>query len=122
MLNISNHPSSKWSSAQLEAARSICWGQEVVDLPFPNVPASAESSEVWEMAAELATEANERLPDDCPRKVAMVQGEASLAFDLTRRLIAAGWIVVVACSERQVVEMGDGTKVARFEFVRFRTL
>lgn len=116
-VNISNHPSSRWSSAQLEAAKKL-GGGEVVDIAFPNVPATATTEQVVQMAAELTAQ----VPDTCT--VAMVQGEMTLVLAIVRILQVRGITCVAACSDRRVVEQvqpdGSTVKTAVFEFVQFR--
>jgi hypothetical protein len=113
-INISNHPSSKWSAEQVEEAKRL--GGVIVDMPFPNVPAGASRSEVGRLADEVMA----RVPDYA---IAMVQGEFSLTYAITRRLRWRGTRVVVATSERQVREQvkdGKTEKVAVYEFRGFR--
>lgn len=112
-VNISNHASAKWSAAQLDAARLL--GGDVRDIQFPNVPSTADESVILEMADQLAGQVADG-------DVVMCQGEFSLTFALTSRLRARGLQVVVACSERRVVEHADGSKTAIFEFERFRNV
>ena len=114
--NISNHNSSKWSQSQLEAAHAM--GGEVVDVQFPNVPPSASTEEVVQMATTVAAQ----VPADCVQ--AMVQGEMTLTLAIVRALQARGVQCLAACSDRRVVEQvqpdGSTVKTAVFEFVQFR--
>lgn len=113
--NISNHPSAKWSAEQLTAAQQL--GGEVRDIAFPAVPTSATTVEIAAMADQLASQVADG-------DVAMVQGEFSLTYSLTRRLRDRGLRVVVACTDRKSVEVQkpDGTveKTTVFEFAGFR--
>ena len=115
-LNISNHPKEKWSPEQVAAANELGNGN-IVNCPFPNVHPMATTEEVTEMSRQFVAGLFQ------PAKVdaAMVQGEFSLTHELTRMLIALGWPVYVACSERRVEEV-DGKKVVTFEFVQFRRI
>jgi len=117
-LNISNHPSTKWVPRQLAAAQVL--GTTVQDVPFPNVPPFATTEEVAELAKALV--AGLRQPIAGASDHAMVQGEASLCWELSRRLIALGWHVCVATTERTVVEGEGGQKTATFQFCQFRLL
>ena len=180
-LNISNHPSSKWTTEQLNAARLLAGGHlvcavcgqscpngfcpycngnlpgpsptkvvggEVRDIQFPNVPPTASYREVQLMANALVADLpwegarggcyHRATPGEGPTaqrmavqdegseafegpNVAMVQGEFSLTYELSRMMMALGWSVVVATTERLVEEV-DGKKVVTFKFVRFRAL
>jgi hypothetical protein len=116
-INVSNHPSSRWSDDQREAALAL--GGEIRDVQFPNVPALATSDDVLDMAFDLADEIAAISQD----VVAMVQGEFSLTIAVVNRLRAHGVKCVVACSEREVVETvanGETTKTAVFRFRQFR--
>lgn len=116
-INVSNHPSVRWSSAQLEAAKAQA--DVIIDVPFPNVPSSATTEDVKALAAEVAA----KVPADA--SIALVQGEMTLTLALVRQLQARGINVVAACSERRSVETvnpdGSVTKTAVFEFVQFRS-
>ena len=115
--NISNHPSSKWSEGQLAAAKQL--GGEIRDIAFPNVPPTATFDDVTSLA--LAT--LKQLPGNSG-DVYMVQGEFSLTYTMTSLLGFLKARVVVACSDRKVVERqledGKTSKEAVFEFVQFR--
>jgi len=117
-LNISNHPSAKWS-AQHRAAAEIL-GTSIVDVPFPNVPPSSQTEEVAAMAKNLV--AGLASPVAGADDYAMVQGEASMCWELSRRMLSLGWHVCVATTERRVVEGEGGQKTATFEFCQFRLL
>ena len=123
-LNLSNHPLEKWAPSQLMAAREMGAGV-IASMKFPNVPPTATTEEVAEMArlltAEIAFE-HPQAGEFGTSRVAMVQGEFSLTWEMTRRLIALGWTVVVACSDRAVTDNADGTKTVNFEFVQFRAV
>lgn len=114
-VNISNHPSAKWGLAQLEAAKAL--GGDVRDIQFPNVPSTATSEDVAALADSLVAQVE-------PGAAVMCQGEFSLTFAVTSRLLAKGHQVVVACTERKVqerqLEGGKVEKTATFEFVAFR--
>ena len=49
LLNLSNHPSSGWDAAQLNAARDF---GGVVDWPFPAVAPEADEGEIGRLADE----------------------------------------------------------------------
>jgi len=117
-LNISNHPSAKWTATQRAAAETL--GTTIQDVPFPNVPPFATTEEVAAMAKNLV--AGLRQPIANSDDYAMVQGEQSLCWELSRRLIALGWRVCVATTERTVVEGEGGTKTVTFGVVQFRLL
>lgn len=115
-VNFSNHPSSRWSEAQLAVAG--CYG-EVRDLSFPAVDPALGESEVLLLAEKCVNEILRLKP-----AAVMCQGEFSLCFAVTRLLQAKGVMVLCACSERKaeeyVNEEGSIGKKVEFTFVRFR--
>lgn len=119
-VNVSNHPSSRWSDDQREAALTL--GGEIRDVQFPNVPPMATNDDVLDMAFDLVDDLFHEIGAG-QGDVVMVQGEFSLTIAVVNRLHAYGIKCVVACSEREVVETvanGETTKTAVFKFRQFR--
>ena len=116
LVNLSNHSSRTWNADQLSAAAEY---GEVVDFPFPDVPAAADEEWVSETADSLCREIAEKQP-----AAVLVQGEMSLAFAVVSRLMKRGITVVCATSERRcdTVLVPDGSVERRsvFRVVRFR--
>lgn len=115
-VNLSNHPSMKWSRKQLEEAKKY---GEIIDIDFPQI------------APNLSEEELEKLVDQYEKKIAvldepvvMLQGEYVFTYRLVERLKEAGILVLASCTERKVFERcdeaGKVTKTAVFEFVGFR--
>ena len=115
-INLSNHPSSKWDKSQTEAAK--CYG-EIVDLPFPEVPAQADENDI----AELASQYMDRIMEYRCEAV-MVQGEFTLTYRLIKLLAEKQITTLAACSERNTEETvnpdGSTSKKTIYRFVRFR--
>ena len=111
-VNISNHPSDRWSDDQRRAALQIA--DQIIDLPFPNVPPEASTKEAVEIGLELLM----GLPEGTV--AAMVQGEFTLTTFLVRALQMRGVTPYAATTERRVEELPDGRKVTQFRFVQFR--
>lgn len=112
-LNLSNHPSEKWSVAQRTAAESE-YG-EIIDIPFPHVPPAATCEEVQQLAVEYgfkvrATEA----------ETVHLMGEMTFTFVLVKILQYFKIKCVASTSERKSIENADGTKTIQFDFVQFR--
>lgn len=115
-INFTNHASKSWGEAQRVAARQ--YGDEIIDIPFPNVPAAATEADV----AQLAQEYVEKIKKETPSTV-LCQGEFTLSYQIIRLLLQSGIPVVAACSERTVSEIREGEKVIKrteYDFVRFR--
>lgn len=115
-LNFTNHPCAEWAPAQRQAASQY---GPVRDLPFPAVPAAAGSDTLERMANEWANRIAQMHPN-----CVLCQGEMTLTYRVTRRLLAMGIPVVAACSERRCREWTDAGDMTHrettFEFVRFR--
>ena len=115
-INFSNHPSDKWDDNQLREARK--WG-EILDIPFPAVPAAADEAEVAALADEKLRQILAEKPD-----AVLCQGEFTLTYAVVEHLLEAGITVVAACSERVSEERqeadGHVEKVSVFRFQQFR--
>lgn len=118
MVNISNHPSTKWGDRQLDAAKEWCCGK-VIDIPFPLVPPTFTPEEVEALAKTLADKVTTL---GC--STVHVMGESGLVFALVSLFYPAGIQAIHSTTERKVVEKteedGTVTKTAVFEFVKFR--
>ena len=116
-INLSNHPSDKWDEKQMEAAKQY---GEVMDIPFPSIPAQADENEVVRLAEQYLNRIN-----DYPCAAVMIQGEFTFTYHLVKLLEKTGIPVLAACSERRVEEIvnpdGSVSKKVDFHFVRFRT-
>ncbi len=110
-INVSNHPSAKWSPEQLAAA--VALGGEVSDLPFPNVPPTADEAEIATLATGLAA----KIPDGA---VVMASGEFTLTYAIVRRLRERGMTVVAATTDRVKKETTPGNWEMVFTFMKFR--
>ena len=118
-INLSNHPSSKWSSAQLESAFALTTDNQIKDISFPAVPATATMDDIIKIADGLHHTVMANKPE-----AIMVAGEFTLAYAMIELCLRAGIKVVAACSDRCTKEVvnedGTTTKTVNFEFVQFR--
>ena len=115
-INLSNHPSDKWSREQREAAEEF---GTITDMPFPKMDPH-DDTEVWNNKVE---EYLERILTIDENPVVMIQGEFVFTYRLVTVLKQHGIKVVVAETERVSEEeiLPDGSTVRRsvFQFVRF---
>lgn len=115
-INHSNHPSENWPDAERTAAERY---GEIIDMPFPNIPADWGEREIAELASMQATEIAELKP-----AAVLCQGEFTYTYQLVRELSRQGIVCLSACSERVSAEepQADGSvrRVSYFDFVRFR--
>lgn len=115
-LNLSNHPSDKWSKAQLDAARAY---GEVVDMPFPEIDPGATTEEIHRLAEEYA----DRITSSYLGRDLMtvhLMGEMTFCFRLVSLLHARGVRCVASTTQRKTSELADGKKESIFEFQAFR--
>lgn len=115
-LNYSNHPSYLWGENQIKEAKKY---GDIVDVPFPQIPADFEEASVKKMAESEY----ERIKSLKPM-VVLCQGEMTFCHNIVNRLTENGITVVAACSERvnteKLLPEGRTIKQVVFEFVRFR--
>lgn len=90
-------------------------GSPIIDLPFPQVPATWDETQV----AALAEEQVRQISALHPASV-LCQGEFTLVYQVVQGLKALGIPVLAACSERNTITEGN-KKISIFQFVRFRS-
>jgi len=120
-INLSNHPSDKWSQEQRDALYSIATegydphvAFQIVDIHFPMVPPEASKEDITKLAQKVLKKLNKY-----NYKHIMIQGEHTLTHMLVNELLAQGKVPVAATTARVAVEK-DGIKTSEFKFVRFR--
>ena len=120
-VNISSHPSSQWSEAQLNAAND-----QITALP-QDLQARFSAVNPKQPVAALGFDIL-RYCDQCQvsalsQPTAMVQGESRLTTWLVRRLVDRGWRVVAGTTERISSEViqpdGSLKKTQIFQFAAF---
>lgn len=114
-INLSNHPSSKWSEAQIEAAMQY---GDIIDMPFPEVDPNSDEAYIANLADEYCRKILD-MEDGTPLTVHLM-GEMTLAFALVARLKANGVVCLASTTERIVLEETPGVKTNVFRFARFR--
>lgn len=115
LINLSNHPSDKWSEGQTMASRQY---GEVVDLPFPQVDPEADTQSIQLLAEEYLAQIQQMA--NPTEAVIHIMGELNLTYALVNLLKAAGYTCVASTSTREVYEDEPGKKTVFFKFVRFR--
>ena len=115
-VNHTNHPSTRWSNEQTDAAKIF---GEIVDVPFPNVEAEADTEEIRKLVRANAEKILELEP-----AAVLCQGEFNYTFAMVERLKNFGVTVVAATSERvahsEILPDGSTRQVSTFNFVQFR--
>lgn len=115
LINLSNHPSTKWSDEQLLAAKEY---GEVTDLPFPDIDPDGDEADV----CRLVDEYEEKIKDIAADYdvTIHVMGEMNFTYSFVKRMQGLGIKCVASTTKRIVKELNSGEKITRFQFVRFR--
>ncbi len=113
--NVSNHPSARWGGKQTAAARAL--GGEITDVPFPVIDPTLTAAQVRALASDFVAGLAARLK---PGDVVHVMGELCAVYAIVGLLQARGVRCVASTTERQAMELPDGSKLSKFRFVAFR--
>lgn len=115
LINLSNHPLSKWSKEQRAAAQEY---GEIMDLPFPPVKPEAEVTDI----KAIVDEYTQKVIDLAHGKSATVHimGEMTLTFALVNKLQSIGIKCIASTTARIAEEDEDHTKHVKFDFCKFR--
>lgn len=115
LINLSNHPSAKWSSEQKNAASQF---GEIVDLPFPDVDAAGNEKYIDDLASDYVNNVKYKATNN--NIFVHIMGEMTLTFAIVRQLQKIGIPCIASTTQRLVTENPDGSKSVLFQFVRFR--
>jgi hypothetical protein len=119
LINLSNHPSAKWSPEQLAAAN--VYGK-VVDLPFPVVNPDGAEDHIRALCDEYLRKIDDICRDEaCPVSeiTVHIMGEMTLTFSIIEALQRRGILCVASTTERIVSEV-NGVRTSEFRFKQFR--
>lgn len=113
-INLTNHPSEKWSEEQLEAARQY---GEIVDLSFPIIEPTFTRDDIMSLVRE-SSEVIMGIKDD--DTVVHVMGEMTFTYNMVNTLKELGVTCLASTTERNTIMTPDGKKISEFKFVQFR--
>ena len=113
LLNLSNHPSSRWPDYQISMAKQE-YG-EILDMEFPRINPHSDESEILSLADEYLHKIQPLKP-----KAVHLMGELTFSFCLIHKLKLVGIPCLASTTDRITQELPDGTKMSKFEFVKFR--
>lgn len=120
LINLSNHPSDKWSEKQLRTALKVY--KSIVDLPFPNISPKASSNQVRKKAEAYLKKITSLLKKSSDKNNAVhLMGEFTFVILLYEMLKKKNISVIVSTSQR-IVEEHAGKKTVVFNFIKFRKL
>ena len=119
LINLSNHPSEKWSDKQLAAAKKQ-FG-EIEDWPFPQIDPNGTLEEVREIVTGYVDKCIKLKQDTDATITVHIMGEMNFVYYFVRCMEGHGIPCVASTSERTVIEEGDGKKTVVFNFRQFRS-
>ena len=113
-INLTNHPSEKWSEEQLEAAQQY---GKVVDLAFPIIEPTFSKEDILSLVKECM-ETIMGIKEG--ETIVHVMGEMTFTHNLVNALKAVGITSLASTTERNTSITPDGRKISEFKFVQFR--
>lgn len=116
-INLSNHPSSTWSDVQLAAAHEF---GEIIDITFPQIADTCAEEDICLLVSEYCNKIQDMTNGQSVDVVVHVMGEMTFTYALVKELTLIGYTCVASTTKRIVEEHGDGTKIVKFEFCKFR--
>jgi hypothetical protein len=120
-INLSNHPSSKWSPLQLEAAMDMVDRSPVIDMAFPNIKPEMTTKEVQNLANEYIDKIKNLINEyDAEKVVLHVMGEMTFTYHIAFSFRLSPIVTCVASTTKRNVIEKNGEKISIFEFVQFR--
>lgn len=120
LLNLSNHPSTKWGKKQTQTA--IEKYGNIQDMPFPHVQPTATSEDIKKLAADYVKQIRTLAKAEENQPFAVhIMGEMTLVFRIIKLLKRSKITCVASTTFRDTIENPDGSKTFKFEFIQFRT-
>lgn len=118
LINLSNHPQSKWTKKQIETALKKY--KSIYDIPFPYISPKASTNQVKRKAEKYLKIILDALKQSKDKNNAVhLMGEFTFVYHLVNLLKKEKIKVIVSTTDR-IVEEKDGKKIVTFNFVRFR--
>lgn len=118
LINLSNHPTSQWSTKQLNTALKKY--KSVFDLPFPQIPPRASEEQVEKIGNSYVKKCKAIISKSSDKHNAVhIMGELTFCFAVISKLIKAGVKCVASTTTRNATQVND-SKISKFEFVKFR--
>lgn len=121
LTNISNHPSNKWSTEQIEKAKELGKGN-VLDIQFPVVDPNLNREAVFSLASKIADKVfGKTISSDDSQHYVHIMGESGFVYAFIAYIYQmTSSINCIHSTTERIVEEKDGQKVSTFKFVQFR--
>ena len=117
LINLSNHPSSKWDVKQLNEA-NLLFGT-VQDESFPNIPPDWDMEQVETLAREYFEKIKSIEKKTGAKPAIHITGELVFCFLLIQMLLHDGFRCITSTTER-IVKEENNVKITVFNFIKFR--
>ena len=124
LINLTNHPSDKWSERQKQTATEKY--KEIEDIKFPQIEPSATIEDVLELAKKYVTEIKHKLnytdvnTFDFETNAVHIMGEMTFTHNIIRLLDQNAIKCIASTTKRTSIEEENGRKISVFEFIKFR--
>lgn len=122
LINLSNHPSEKWSSVQKTDA--INQFSEIADITFPHIDPEADENYIVELAKSYRDECINLFKEKSVNKYKdngiHIMGEFTFTYALVNLLLNEGIKCLASTTKRIIKELDTNKSEVTFEFVRFR--
>lgn len=116
LINLTNHPSDKWTPQQITKAMQQ-YGT-IVDIPFPIINPADDEQQISALADHYLHQVL-AFSDKEPITV-HIMGEMTFTYALINRLHKHGIPCIASTTQRIVKEFSNGERITQFNFVRFR--
>jgi hypothetical protein len=124
-VNLSNHPSTKWTKEQIDEAIKLCPEVKfngIVDIQFPEIDPAGNEEYIDNLSNEYLKkilELKDSIKNEDEDIIVHVMGEQTFCFSLISKLIKRR-ILCVASTTKRVATEEDGVKTSIFKFCKFR--
>lgn len=115
IINLTNHPSSAWSTEQMKAASQY---GEIIDYPFPQVHPEVGEEEIRIQATDIVNDIINKYGKN--EITVHLMGEFTMTVALFKEFSLYNITCIASTTERIVNETVPGKKSVEFKFVRFR--
>jgi len=119
LLNLTNHPSEKWTDEQKNVAKQMFGG--IIDMQFPDIDPTGNEEYISNLTNEYLKKIlsiKNSLPNN-EELVVHIMGEQTFCFSLINKLLENDILCVASTTQRIAVEK-DGIKTSVFKFCKFR--
>ena len=115
LINLTNHPSEKWSEEQLKAAHNY---GEIVDIQFPIIDENATEIDIKQLADKYTSTILDK--GKAKDLIVHIMGEQTFCYALISKLQKEGIRCIASCTKSDSFYNEAGQKISTFHFSQFR--